>query len=69
MHSFEEPGIEDVVVQGVIPLLSATPGRITNLDPTLGNATDDVIRDLLGITASEIQRLRPHKINMIDRVR
>jgi len=59
---FDEPGIGDVVVPGVIPSLSATPGRITNLGPTLGNATAEVMRDLLGVTASEIQRLRQHKI-------
>ncbi len=59
---FDEPGLGDVVVPGVVPTLSATPGRITNLGPTLGNATADVLRDLLGISASEIQRLRQHKI-------
>ncbi len=52
----------DVVVPGVVPTLSATPGRITNLGPTLGNATDDVLRELLGIAAHEIQRLRQQKI-------
>jgi len=55
-------GIGDVVVPGVIPSLSATPGRITNLGPTLGNATTEVMRELLGMADSEIQRLRQHKI-------
>lgn len=59
---FDEPDIGDVVVPGVIPTLSATPGRITNLGPTLGDATADVLRDLLGISASELQRLRQQKI-------
>jgi succinyl-CoA:(S)-malate CoA-transferase subunit A len=58
----DEPGIGDVVIPGVVPTLSATPGRITNLGPTLGNATTDVLQQLLGITAAEIQRLRQHKI-------
>jgi len=58
----EVDGIGDVVVPGVIPSLSATPGRITNLGPTLGNATTEVMRELLGMADSEIQRLRQHKI-------
>jgi len=58
----EVDGIGEVVVPGVIPSLSATPGRITNLGPTLGNATTEVLRELLGIADSEIQRLRQHKI-------
>ncbi len=52
----------DIVVPGVVPTLSATPGRITNLGPALGNATDAVMRELLGLTAAELQRLHQHKI-------
>lgn len=52
----------DIVVPGVVPTLSATPGRITNLGPTLGSATDAVMRELLGLTAAELQRLRQQKI-------
>lgn len=52
----------DIVVPGVVPTLSKTPGRITNLGPTLGNATDQVMRDLLGLTVAELKRLRQHKI-------
>jgi crotonobetainyl-CoA:carnitine CoA-transferase CaiB-like acyl-CoA transferase len=52
----------EVVVPGVIPLLSATPGRISNLGPALGNATTDVLRDLLGMSAEEIARLRRRRI-------
>lgn len=59
---FDEPELGTVVVPGVVPTLSATPGRITNLGPTLGNATLEVLKDLLGISESEIQRLRQLKI-------
>ncbi len=52
----------EVVVPGVVPTLSATPGRITNLGPTLGNATDQVMRDLLGLADAELRRLHAHKI-------
>lgn len=55
-------GIDDIVVPGVVPRLSRTPGRITSLGPTLGDATDDVMRDLLGLAAGEIARLREARI-------
>lgn len=57
-----ETGVPEVVIPGVIPRLSQTPGRITNLGPTLGNATDDVLRELLGLATSEIERLRQQRI-------
>jgi succinyl-CoA:(S)-malate CoA-transferase subunit A len=58
----QEDGMGNVVIPGVVPTLSETPGRITNLGPTLGNATYEVMRELLEISADEIQRLRQHKI-------
>ena len=47
---------------GVVPTLSATPGRIANLGPPLGNATYEVMRELLGLTADEIDQLRQQRI-------
>jgi succinyl-CoA:(S)-malate CoA-transferase subunit A len=58
----EEPGLGEVVIPGVLPTLSATPGRINNLGPSLGNATYEVMRELLGLAPDEIRRLRQHKI-------
>jgi succinyl-CoA:(S)-malate CoA-transferase subunit A len=58
----EEEGLGEVVVPNVVPTLSATPGRITNLGPALGNATYEVMRELLGMTADDIKRLRQRKI-------
>jgi succinyl-CoA:(S)-malate CoA-transferase subunit A len=55
-------GLGEVVVPGVIPRLSATPGRITHLGPSLGNATEAVLSGLLGIEAGEIQRLRQQRV-------
>ena len=58
----EEEGLGEVVVPNVVPTLSSTPGRITNLGPALGNATYEVMRELLGMTADDIKRLRQRKI-------
>lgn len=62
LERFTDPVAGEVVVPGVVPTLSATPGRITNLGPALGDATDDVMRDLLGLAAGEIARLRQQRI-------
>ena len=50
-----------VIVPGVVPTLSATPGRINHLGPPLGNATTDVLQGLLGLHADELARLRQRK--------
>jgi succinyl-CoA:(S)-malate CoA-transferase subunit A len=59
---FHEADIGDVVIPGVIPRLSATPGRITNLGPVLGDATEAVLHDLLGLSARELAHLRLHRV-------
>jgi succinyl-CoA:(S)-malate CoA-transferase subunit A len=58
----QEDGLGEVVVPGVVPKLSETPGRVTNLGPALGNATYEVMRELLELSAAEIGELRKHKI-------
>ncbi len=52
----------EVVVPGVVPTLSATPGRVTGLGPTLGNATVEVLSGLLGLQAEEIRLLRQQRV-------
>jgi succinyl-CoA:(S)-malate CoA-transferase subunit A len=58
----EAEGLGEVVVPGVVPTLSESPGRITNLGPPLGNTTHEVMRDLLGLAAEEIEQLRKRRI-------
>ena len=62
LETIDEPGMGPVTVPGVVPTLSETPGRITNLGPSLGNATYEVMRELLGLSADEITRFRKQKI-------
>jgi succinyl-CoA:(S)-malate CoA-transferase subunit A len=52
----------EVVVPGVIPRLSATPGSIRHLGPTLGDATVEVLTGLLGVSAAELGRLRARHV-------
>jgi len=42
----------------VVPRLSATPGRATHAGPPLGQHTEDVLTNLLGMTPAEIADLR-----------
>lgn len=58
----DDPAHGAVVVPGVVPTLSATPGRIDHLGPPLGAHTDAVLQDLLGLAADEIARLRGARV-------
>lgn len=58
----EDPDVGEIVVPGVIPTLSGTPGRITNLGPKLGNATDQVLGEVLGLSATELAQLHKNGI-------
>ena len=62
LATVDVPGVGEVVVPGVMPHLSKTPGRITGLGPPLGNATDDVLRELLGLLEGELDALRKDKV-------
>jgi len=48
------PGIGEVVVPGVFPKLSETPGGIDTLGPALGNANEEIYGVELGLTADEL---------------
>nr|VFJ44437.1 MAG: succinyl-CoA:L-malate CoA transferase subunit A [Candidatus Kentron sp. DK]VFJ57091.1 MAG: succinyl-CoA:L-malate CoA transferase subunit A [Candidatus Kentron sp. DK] len=58
----EEDKVGEVVIPGVFPKLSETPGRVTSLGPPLGKHTDEVLRDLLGLSASELTQLHQNKV-------
>ena len=53
-----EPDVGEVVVPGVVPKLSETPGRIDSLGPALGSGNHAVYGDMLGLSADEIAALR-----------
>jgi succinyl-CoA:(S)-malate CoA-transferase subunit B len=53
---------ETIIVPSVIPRLSKTPGRIKHLGPRLGQHTEEVLRDLLGVDDQEIERLRNQRV-------
>jgi len=62
LATVDVPGVGPVTVPNVLPLLSETPGRISNLGPALGDSTVSVLRELLGLTEADIQGLEERKI-------
>jgi len=65
-HYREREMIIDVMAEGlgalpqpgVIPKLSATPGRVTHAGAAMGRHTDEVLSGLLGMSAAQIAELR-----------
>jgi succinyl-CoA:(S)-malate CoA-transferase subunit B len=53
---------ETVIVPNVLPRLSETPGRIDTLGPRLGQHTNEVLTDLLGLDEAEIAELRRRRV-------
>jgi crotonobetainyl-CoA:carnitine CoA-transferase CaiB-like acyl-CoA transferase len=47
----------DVALPGVVPKLSATPGEIRHAGHRVGEDTVAVLRDVLGLAASEVETL------------
>jgi crotonobetainyl-CoA:carnitine CoA-transferase CaiB-like acyl-CoA transferase len=49
---------ETVIVPAVMPRMSETPGEIRHLGPRLGQHTDEVLTEILGLDEHEIAALR-----------
>lgn len=54
----EDPELGDIVMPGVIPKLSATPGSIEWSGPAMGQHNEEVFGGLLGLDDEEIEALR-----------
>src|SRR6185503_14932314 len=52
-----DPELGLVVMQGVVPLLSETPGRITGWSPAPGSDNDAVLGEWLGYAPDQIRRV------------
>jgi succinyl-CoA:(S)-malate CoA-transferase subunit B len=53
---------ETMIVPSVVPRLSETPGSIRTLGPTLGEHTDEVLREVLGLDDVRLADLRARKV-------
>lgn len=54
----EHPSLGPLTLPGIPIKLSETPGSVRKAPPTVGEDTDAVFRDLLGLAAAELDRLR-----------
>ena len=52
-----DPVAGDIVIPGVIPKLSETPGRVTHLGPAFKEGTERVFSELLGLSPARIKEL------------
>lgn len=57
LHKVEVPKEGTVVMPGVIPKLSETPGRIKWAGPDIGAHNDEIYMGLLGLSREELDRL------------
>ncbi|MEK9671815.1 MAG: CoA transferase [Rhodospirillaceae bacterium] len=53
-----EPDTGEVVIPGVVPKLSATPGRVKTLGAALGSSNAEIYGGLLGLSGDEIAALK-----------
>lgn len=58
MVTLPHPEVGNVVIPSALPRLSKTPGRVEHLGHRHGEDTDQVYRELLGLTAEKIAALR-----------
>lgn len=56
--TFPDPDLGRMRIQGPVPRMSATPGAVNHLGPALGEHTDEVLAELLGLDPSRRAELR-----------
>jgi len=53
---------ETLIIPAPLPRLSETPGQIESLGPALGEHTDQVLAELLGLSEEELTELRDQRV-------
>lgn len=62
LTTVKDPRIGEVRTQGVVPKLSETPGEIRHLGAEMGQHTDEVMREWLGIEGDELDDLKANGV-------
>jgi len=57
-----EVGSGTLKIPAITPKLSATPGRTESAGPALGEHTDEVLKQMLGMTQEQLAELREEKV-------
>lgn len=58
----QHPRLGKIKIPGIVPKFSETPGSIREIAPDLGEHTNVVLRDLLGLDEESIARLRENEV-------
>jgi len=56
--TIDDPIFGSMLLSNVLPRLSRTPGEITSPGPRLGQHTNEILLDLLGMTSVQVASLR-----------
>jgi len=56
------PKLGEMLVPGVVIKMSETPGAIRTLGPEIGQHTDEVLAELLGLSSDDLARLRAEQV-------
>ncbi|HEY8534519.1 MAG TPA: CaiB/BaiF CoA-transferase family protein [Micromonospora sp.] len=62
IRRFDIPGVGRVAMAAPTPRLTVSPGRIDSLGPALGQHTDEVLRNIVGLDPAEVDELRAEGI-------
>ena len=60
--SFSDPALGEMVIPGIVPKLSETPGRVNWLGPDLGEHNREIYQNLLDFDDQEFERLNAEGI-------
>ncbi|MDN4491992.1 CaiB/BaiF CoA transferase family protein [Ureibacillus aquaedulcis] len=58
----EHPRLGSIKMPGIVPKFSETPGSIRNIGPDLGEHTDTILKELVGLKDEEIIKLRENNV-------
>lgn len=58
----EHPRLGSIKMPGIVPKFSETPGSIRNIGPDLGEHTDSILKELVGLNDKEISKLRENNV-------
>ncbi|MEK4387004.1 CaiB/BaiF CoA-transferase family protein [Solibacillus sp. FSL W7-1464] len=58
----DHPRLGSIKMPGIVPKFSETPGTIRNVGPDLSEHTDEILKDLVGLSDMEIKNLKDKNI-------
>jgi crotonobetainyl-CoA:carnitine CoA-transferase CaiB-like acyl-CoA transferase len=60
--SFADPKLGEMIIPGIVPKLSETPGGVSWLGPDLGEHNQEIYQDLLDLSDEDRRSLKAENI-------